>query len=373
MRNVVGIVNLHDCPHLGPLTMSRPLGTTSFLGRYGLMDFTLSNFSNSGIDRVAVLAETDFHSVRNHLQTGQVWVNNTRLGFQRILTNENLLPVSKFNTDVGNMIANKGLFFDEHPEYVIVAPAFMLMSYDYRELLKKHTESGADVTILTKHLDNNLDREFYNCDVLRINDEGKVFGVSTNTCRKKEVDVSLESYIFKPDALVKIVSSAKDISRLYSLRKLINHYIEVGGFDIRACFFDGCVIPILSFEHYVRHSFNLLKYEERQKLFRDDWPIYTTTHNTPPALYGEHAIVSNSFIANGCIVKGRVKNSIVSRDVVIEEGASVEDCIIFTKTEIGKNVKVKYVVTDKRAKLVELKKVSGEKDDMLYIGREERV
>ncbi len=373
MRNVVGIVNLHDCPHLGPLTMSRPLGTTSFLGRYGLMDFTLSNFSNSGIDRVAVLAETDFHSVINHLQTGQVWINNTRLGFQRVLTNESLLGVSKFNTDIQNMIVNKGLFYDENPEYVIIAPAFMLMSYNYRELLKKHIETGADVTILTKHISNNTDREFYNCDVLEVGEEDKVVGVSTNTCRRKEVDISLESFIFKADSLVNIISEAKDISKLFSLRKLINYFIELGKYDIRAAFFDGCVLPILSFEHYVRHSFNLLKVEEREKLFKDDWPIYTTTHNTPPALYGEHAIVSNSFIANGCIIKGRVKNSIISRDVIIGEGASVEDSIIFTKSEIGQNIKIKYVVTDKRAKVVEIKKISGEKGDMLYIGREERV
>ena len=82
MRNVVGILNLHDCPHLGPLTMRRPLGATTFLGRYGLMDFTLSNFSNSGIDRVAVLAETDFHSIINHLQTGQAAVLPTQCSEQ---------------------------------------------------------------------------------------------------------------------------------------------------------------------------------------------------------------------------------------------------------------------------------------------------
>lgn len=374
MRNVVGICNLHDCPHLGRLTMHRPTGATTFLGRYGLMDFTLSNFSNSGIDRVAVLAESDVHSVRNHLQNGQVWINNTKLGFHRILTNENLLGVSKFNTDINNLIANKNIFYKEDPDYIIFAPAFMLMSYDYNELLEAHKASGADITVLCKHIENNLDKDFLNCDTVVVDPKtGIINDFATNTCRKKEVDISLESFIFSKNALVELVKESQNVSSLYSLRRMIIHFARNKLCKVSSCFFDGYVVPILDFEHYIHHSFNLLKFEERCKLFKENWPIYTTTHNTPPALYGEHAIVSNSFIANGCVIRGKVKNSIISRDVVVEEGAVIEDSIIFTKSEIGSNVKVRCVVADKYAQLRELKKVSGEKDAYLYIATGEKV
>ncbi len=373
MRNVIGIVNLHDCPHLGPITMKRPTGATSFLGRYALMDFTLSNFTNSGIDRVAVLTETSAHSVRNHLKNGEVWVRNTRLGFQRILTNEDLLQVSKFNTDINNIKANRNIIIEANPDYIIVAPVFMLMSYDYKQLVDQHIESGADVTILCKHIKNNTDKDFFNCDVIDCDTNGNISSFVTNTCRRKEVDVSLESFVFSHDVFWKIVRMGKEVSQLYSLRKMVEYCVENKLVSAKPCFFDGCVVPILSFEHYVRHSFDLLKYENRIQLFKEDWPIYTTTHNTPPALYGEHAIVSNSFIANGCIIKGKVKNSIISRDVVIEEGASVEDSIIFTDSLIGANIKVKNVVADKHSQLVELKRIGSEKEDILYIERGERV
>ena len=373
MRNVIGIVNLHDCPHLGPITMNRPTGAVSFLGRYGLMDFTLSNFSNSGIDKVAVLAETSAHSIRNHLKNGEVWIRNTKLGFQRIMTNEDLLQVSKFNTDVNNIKANKNVFLEADPDYIIVAPVFMLMSYDYQQLLEAHQESGADITILCKHVKNNTDKDFFNCDVIDVDADGNIAGMVTNTCRRKEADVSLESFIFSKGVLKKIIQEAGNISQLYSLRQLVKYFIENKMLVARPCFYDGCVVPILSFEHYVRHSFDLLNYEKRAELFKEDWPIYTTTHNTPPALYGDHAIVTNSFIANGCIVKGKVKNSIISRDVVIEEGASVEDCIIFTDSLVGANIKVKNVVADKHSQLVELKRIGSDKEEILYIGRGERV
>ena len=372
MRNVIGIVNLHDCPHLGPLTMKRPTGATTFLGRYGLMDFTLSNFSNSGIDRVAVLAESNYRSVRNHLQAGQIWVNNTKLGFQRILTNESLLSVSKFNTDIANILANKNIFYENEPEYVIVAPVFLLMSYDYNELIHRHISSGADVTVLCKHIDNS-DKEFVNCDAVTVNEEGFITDFSTNTGRKKEVDISLESFMINTDVLLDICNRQKDVSLLYSLRQMIKYLTRNGELKVASQFFEDEVVPILSFEHYVRNSFKLLEHKARAGLFKEDWPIYTTTHNTPPALYGDRAVVSNSFIANGCVIKGKVKNSILSRDVVVEEGAVVENCIIFTHTEIGENVKLKYVVTDKYSEVIEVKKIIREKDDILYIGKGERV
>ena len=372
MRNVLGIVNLHDCPHLGPLTMKRPTGATTFLGRYGLMDFTLSNFSNSGIDKVAVLAESNYRSVRNHLRDGRIWVNNTKLGFQRILTNENLLSVSKFNTDIANISANKNIFYENEPEYVVIAPVFLIMSYDYNELIEKHIASGADVTVLCKHIDNT-DKEFVNCDAVNLDENGFVKDFSTNTGRKKEVDISLESFVINAKALSMICNRQKDVSLLYSLRQMISYLTKSGEISVASHFFDGFVVPILSFEHYVRHSFNLLDYKKRRLIFKEDWPIYTTTHNTPPALYGEKAVVSNSFIANGCVINGKVKNCILSRDVVVDEGASIENCIIFTHTEIGKNVKLKYVVTDKYSQIQEVKKIIREKDDIIYIGKGERV
>ena len=372
MRNILGVVNLHDCPHLGPLTMKRPTGATTFLGRYGLMDFTLSNFSNSGIDRVAVLAESNYRSVRNHLHDGRVWVNNTKLGFQRILTNESLLSVSKFNTDIANLMANKNVFYENEPEYIIIAPVFLLMSYDYNELIDKHIASGADVTVLCKHIDNS-DKEFVNCDTVTLDENGFITDFSSNTGRKKEVDISLESFVINADVLMNICNKQKDVSLLYSLRQMISYLTRHGELKVVSAFTDEYVVPILDFDHYVRHSFALLNYEERRKLFKPDWPIYTTTHNTPPVLYGEHAIVSNSFIANGSVIKGKVKNSILSRDVVVEEGAVVENCIIFTHTEIGKNIKLKYVVTDKYSEVMEVKKIVREKDDILYIGKGERV
>ena len=97
------------------------------------------------------------------------------------------------------------------------------------------------------------------------------------------------------------------------------------------------------------------------------WPIYTTTHNTPPALYGEKAEVKNSFISNGSTIKGTVINSILSRDVIVEEGAVVKDCILFSGTKVGKGSHLQYVVADKKVQIKEVRDVAGEEDHYMYI------
>ena len=365
MNKIIGICNLHDDPHLGLLTESRPCGAVTFLGRYGLIDFTLSNFSNSNIDKVYVLVKSGILQMRNHIGNGSIWTNNTRTGFINLLINEAGLFSPKFNTDIANIRLNLPL--DETDfEYAVIAPSFMLASIDYRPIVKEHAESGADITIVYSHLEST-DEEFINCDRLKINKDKKVTKIDTNFGRTNEADISLESFVITKKALKKIIADSPKVSELYNLRQMISYYVKEDVLDIRAYEFKGFVVPMLDFEHYVKHSLNLLNYHIRNQLFLEDWPIYTTTHNTPPTLYSKTADVQNAFIANGSVIKGKVENCIISREVVIEKGAYVKNCILFTKTEIGKDVKLEYVVTDKKVKISTAKELSGSEEKPLYI------
>lgn len=366
MRNVVGICNFHDGPHLGELTANRPLGTVTLLGRYALMDVALSNFSNSGIDRVALLVENNVQSIRTHVGSGNIYVNNTVTGFQRFFSNEKLMNDKHFNTDVNNIIANQTQLEGLDADYVVVAPPFMLLSIDLNEVVENHIASGADVTIVyTKP--KRADKDYLNCDELNIYDENKVMNIIPYTGANKTANISLEIFVYNRKAFEELIRSSRQVSELYNLRKMVAYAVNRNVIKANAFKFEGYVAPILSLEHYVRYSFELLDYNNRRKLFKDDWPIYTTTHNTPPALYGEHADVYNSFVANGSIIKGKVHNSIISREVVVEEGAVVENSILFTKSNVGKNVTVKYVLAEKSSHIVEKKKVEGSEDEIIFI------
>lgn len=365
MKKIIGICNLHDDPSLGLLTKHRPLGAVTFLGRYALIDFTLSNFTNSHIDRVYVLVKHGVLAMRNHIGSGSIWLNNTKTGSLKLLLNEEGLFKPKFNTDVANLKANLDLDSLDF-EYAVIAPSFMLSSLDYRPYIEKHEESGADATIIYSHIENVGD-EYVNCDRLKLSPDGRVSKIDTNLGKSKEADISLESFIVNKKFLKKIINDSPKISQMFSLRQLISYYVNEGDAFVRGEKYDGYFVPILDLDHYVSHSLDLLNYHIRCKLFIEDWPIYTTTHNTPPALYGKNADVKNSFIANGAIIKGKVANSIISRDVVIEKGANVSNCIIFTDTVVGKDVKMKYVLCDKGVQVNNCKELAGKEDNFLYI------
>lgn len=367
MLSVYGICNLHDSPRLGQLTENRPLGPTTFLGRYGLMDFTLSNFANSGINKIAILAEKGLHSIRSHVESGNIWIENTKTGHFDIIFNENGILAPKFNTDIANLIANRKSVHDFGCDIVVVAPSFFLAKIDFREIIDIHRKENRDITVVYSSR-KDANKAFLNCDSLKVNSKSKTIrSVSLNNGSEKEADISLETYVFSLEAFKRLVKESRSISALYGIRDMVNHYIKEKETRVHGYQLEGTVVPILSMQDYVGNSFKLLKFLERKKLFHEDWPIFTTTHNTPPSLYAASANVKNSFIANGSIIKGTVENSIISRNVIIEEGAVVKNCILFTKTKVGKDTKLEYVVADKNVTFEQIKKVAGDKNDVVFI------
>lgn len=367
MKNAIGIINLHGNPGLGKLTERRPLAAVSFLGRYGIIDFALSNFSNSGIRKTEILVEKNLDSIRSHIQTGSIWVSNTKIGFLRAAINERGLVNPESNTDIANIIENiPPEVIDE--DYVVIASPQFLMSIDYRDVLKQHGASGAGITVVTTKVKKS--DEYPDCNRVLIDTDGSIRRFSKKQKDEDEAFVSLESYIFSKEVFLGLIRFSREISNTSdTIKKMVELYANNRMTKVMAYQFKGAVFPILNLNQYVEQSFKMLNHTNRKTLFLPDWPIYTTSHNTPPACYGLLADVSNSFIANGSVIKGKVKNSIISREVVIGEGAEVSDCILFTKTEVGENVKLKYVLTDKNVSIIDVKNLVGDEEDYLLISK----
>ncbi len=116
---------------------------------------------------------------------------------------------------------------------------------------------------------------------------------------------------------------------------------------------------------------DLLNMANADSLFRPDWPIYTRTTDTCPTKYYDTAIVKNSMISNGCIVKGTVENSVIGRSVTISEGATVKNCIISAYVKIGEGVHIEGQVIDKWAKILRTKEICASLDSPGYIKRDD--
>ena len=347
MSVVNALLDLFNSPNLGALTEHRNFGSVTFLGRYSLADIMLSNFTNSGIGKVGILVDHFVQTMRTHVNTGSAFVNNTRTGGLDIVYDEQGMMKPQFYNDVKDLIDNPTYVEDIISNYVVVAPAHILLTFNFKELIKYHEQSGNDITMMYQHRDD-LKKKFINQYVLTLKDNGLVKSIKKNDGSVNEGDASLEIYVFSRETLMDLLNDQPLVSQKYGIKEMVAYYVRKNKKIIGGYKFDGYVLPIFNLDDYVEASFDLLPYENRLKFFKEDWPIYTTTHNTPPAQYGPLSEVKNSFIANGARINGKVENSIISRGVVIKEDAIVKNSILFTDTVVEKSVKLEYVLTDKR-------------------------
>lgn len=363
-KKVIGFLNLFNSPSLGPITEKRTLGSTSFLGRFALMDFPLSNFTNSGIDDFSILVKDNFRSVSKHVGSLKTWVNNTKIARQNILINENGLSKPKVNTDIECILANDWVLYETKADAIVIQPAHIITTIDLREMLDFYFESDADIVVGYTHIDN-ADKSFSTSNIVTLSDDN-IVSLKKNLMKNKSVNVSIETYVIGANTLQRILHD-NEYLKLKSLKeavvKLVNNkQARVKGFEYK-----GYARCFDSFQHFVDYSFELLNYDIAKNLYGKDWPIYTLTHNTPPARYSNNASVSNAFIANGAYVGGNVKNSIISRYVEIGEGAVIEDSIILTGTYVDPGAVIKNAVIDKYCHIAGNAKIEGKKTSPIYL------
>jgi len=365
MRKICGFVNLFNSPELGPLTEKRNFGSVTFLGRYGLIDFALSNFTNSGINRVGIIVNKFPNSIRSHVQNGSAFTINTKTGYLGVLYNEQHERKDTHN-DVTTIKATRTHYdIVEDSDYVVIAPAHLLMCMDFYPIIREHIASEKDVTVVYEHR-FDLDKEFKGANLLSIGNKKAKF-LKKNDQKEKEGFVCLDTYILSRHFFDEILEEHVNINEKYGLNDMIKFMVNKSRKEMNAHEYNGFVLPVTSLDNYIKGSFFLLSYLNRIKLIKDGWPIYTATHNTPPARYGPKANVKNSFIANGSIINGTVENSILSREVIVSQGASVKNSIVFTKTEIAKGASLNFVLTDKTAYIGEKASISGTKKEYFII------
>ena len=371
-RKVIGLLNLYSSPSLGPITQNRTLGSTSFLGRFAIMDFALSNFTHSGIDEFSILVKDHFRSVSKHVGSLKTWVNNTKIAKQYILFNEKGLLDKTYNTELNNIRENEWLLFDTEPDYVVIQPAHIISQIDFREVLDEHIKNKADVTVVYTKV-NNADEAFNYANVVSVDKDGRISQVSRNTGENKNASVCLESYVMSCDLLRKLIhqnAKGRELSLNRTIVKLIrSKTTKVYGYE-----YVGFVRCIDSYQHFCEYSLGLLNYEEATMLFdQKEWTVYTVTHNSRPAMYGTTSKVTNSYVANGAKIEGTVEGSIISRGVKVEKGAKVKNCIILADTVIEEGAYIENAVVDKHARIMKDAELIGNRHDLIYVEQGKKI
>ncbi len=366
MKDVIALLDCHNSPELGELTSSRPLASTSFLGRYAFMDFAMSNFANSGIETLGILCKNHQRSLLKHMGNMSSWVSNTKLGRTIVFYNERGVLNEAYNTDINNIKENDWILYDSNAKTIVIAAPHILMTVDFAPIIEEHLARKEAITGLYKSVDN-ADKTFLGGSIIETTKDGYVKNVSRNDGKKKKANVSLEAWIIDRAALAEMIARSPRFDASFGIREMIISFIKEKLYKVRAVPFNGFVRSIDSLEHYVEYSFELLDSNVSKELFRENWPIYTLTHDTPPALYGPSAEVRNSFVSNGCVVNGKVEDSIICRNVKIGEGSVIKRSIVLSNVTIGEDAHVSDLIVDKYASITSKHTIEGDPKKMIYI------
>ena len=343
------------------LQQYRPIGAFSFLGRYRVIDFPISNMSNSGIDRIQVYVRTKPRSLAEHLGTGRHYNINSKRGKLQLMFAQNSSENDVYNTDIASFYENIEFIERMHEPYVIIAPSYMVYAEDYRELLQTHIDSGADITLLYHSVDNAREK-FLNCDILNLNKQKGVESIEKNRGSAQKRNIFMDTYVMSKELFIELIKKARKISSMYTLPQIVNE--SSADLDIRGVSHRGYFASITDFNSYYNANISLIDIKTAEGLFNPEWPIYTKTNDSCPTQYLEGASVKNSVISNGCLIEGTVENSVIGRGCQIKAGAVIKNSIVLSHTVVGENAHLENQVMDKWAMR------SSQKKDILDISAE---
>ena len=362
MVKAIGIVNLHSDVDFVGLTERRPVASVSFLGRYALIDFVLSNMSNSTIDAVGVLIQKKPRSLFKHLGNGDSWNFNSKAGGVSLLYNEKYANNPNYNHDINNLIENIAFLEANKADYVVIAPAHIITTMDYEDVIENHEKTGAEITMVYKKV-HDANEAYIGCDCLTIKDK-VVTAVERNKGSRKDRSISLETYVINAKVLLKLIDYAKKISSFFDLKDTLAYLCDER--KIMAYEYKGFARCIDSYDAYYKVSMEFLDMDVSTQVFKSTWPIFTNTNDTPPTKYLKNAQVKKSFVANGAIIDGEVEGSILSRNVIIGKNAVVKNCIILNGSKVSPGAHLENVIIDKDARIEKKTELIGDAEP-LYV------
>lgn len=372
--NAAGIIfsNLHD-NNISELTRQRTMASIPFACRYRFIDFALSNMVNSGITNISVIARYNYHSLMDHIGTGKDWDLARRTGGIKILP-----PYITAYANATNNLYNTRLealksvihsIRHISEDLVVFSDCDVICNIDVNELVKYHTDANADITMVVKNVP--CDDTFTDTSIIiEADDKNQITDIYKNTPTVKgNVDACLYIWVMKKDLLLSVVSDA--IAHDYTS---FSHDIiakNIGTLNMQVYRHNGFSATISSFNNYFQTSMELLKNENvRDALFGvQERPIFTKVRNSAPTKYVEGSKVSDSLIADGCIIEGTVDNCILFRGVKVGRGAVVKNSILFQDTVVNDNVYLNCVVTDKNAVIRDGRVLSGHETMPIYVDK----
>lgn len=352
---------------LKPLTARRAKPAVPFGGAYRIIDFTLSNCIHSGLRRIHVLTQYQALALEDHIRYAWNFLPRRLRQFISARAPHHIETGRWYRGTADAIYHNIDSIREETPERVLILSGDHIYRMDYGRMLEEHIKTKATVTIGAVRIPADESRRF---GILQVDENDKVVGFEEKPETGKEIPGdpghclgSMGIYIFECEELIRrLLEDAKDEGSthdfgrdiipkmIHETRVQAHHFHDATGGDRSPQPYWRDVGTI---ESYYEANMDLCSVNPSFNLYDENWPIYSLWHNDPPAKTvfdedGRRAEVVDSLLCPGVVVSGgSVKRSLLSNRVFVDEGAVVEDSVIFSGVKIGKGAKIRRAIIDK--------------------------
>lgn len=367
MGNVLGLVfaNMHDTT-LGDMTKNRTMGSVMFGGRYRLIDFPLSNMVNSGISEVGVITKSNYQSLLDHLGSAREWDLTRKKGGLYILPPFGNVESTLYRGRIEALYGAMSFIKHSRAKYVILSDCDVVTNIDYKPIVAAHIESGADITAVA-HTGVYSSDDIKTSTVFNVDADKNVTSVLINPDISGTCTTSLNVFVMSMDFLIETVNDAMARGNVSFERNILQE--KCRELKIKIYEYDNYFSKLNSPESYFKSNMALLEPENARKLFVPKRSIYTKVSDNAPVKYDLDSKVSNSLIADGCIIEGEVENSVLFRGVKVGKGAKVKNCILMQGTVVGDNAELNYLITDKNVSICENHILTSSPQYPMYVGK----
>lgn len=365
------IGNEHEYTSLLPLTKNRPLSTLYFDCKYRIMDFALSSVVNANIRNVfMIMNEGRIKSVFDHLGGGREWGLDSIGSYQYI----------SFYQDILRRKAEGKTYFDDVIDYLQKSKASytvfisnkILANVDLRAVLKIHQAQNNEITAVFKRVARN---DIASDDqILTLGENGTVLGTKKfNDLSEKDDTYNLAMGIFiaNTDWLIKALDAGQNAGAPTSIEEfLVSELIKVKS---SAYEYTGYMSNIYSVKSYYQANMDMLNPEKFNSLLFSSQKVITRTKNEVATYFTEDSEVRRSQFATGCVIKGKVEDSLISRRTVVENGAEVIGSVLMGSANVGENTSVKYAILDKNVTIDANLKIEGTPEKPVVIEKDTHI
>jgi glucose-1-phosphate adenylyltransferase len=321
------------------LTKRNAKPAVAFGGKYRIIDFSLSNCANSNIDTVGVLTQYKPLILNSYLGTGEAWDLDASDGGVHVLPPYATEHGGEWYNGTADAIYHNIDFIDNYdPEYVVILSGDHLYKMNYNDMLEYHKEHNADLTVSVIQVPWEDASRF---GVMSVDNDMNITKFAEKPKEPESNLASMGLYIFNWDVLRRaLLEDHEDPESEKDFGKNIIPKLLREGKKLCAYTFSGYWQDVGTIDSYYNSQMALLEENPEFNIFEDDMRIFSNSNISSPHYVGENGQVTRSLVCNGCIVLGTVKDSILSSDVFIGEGAMVEKSILLPGVRVEAGARV---------------------------------